>query len=181
MFIILSVEIVECNSAHNCSSQGICGPDGACDCDPSFYGDNCSSKLRKICDEYLVDFKTNMFSLQTFFVAVCHYLLTCSDNGVCSDVGTCQCDEGFFGDSCSSKHDNSLLVFCKVLYICVVFWLLAHLTLDLFQVEKKKMLLLAEQMPQMTTISLKIVEVVILSENQVLNGPIAKNQCIYTI
>jgi hypothetical protein len=58
---------------------------------------------------------------------------------------------------------------------------LAHLTLDLFQVEKKKMLLLAEQMPQMTTISLKIVEVVILSENQVLNGPIAKNQCIYTI
>ena len=49
------------------------------------------------------------------------------------------------------------------------------------QVEKKKMLLLAEQMPQMSTISLKIVEVVILSENQVLNGPIAKNQCIYTI
>ena len=30
------------------------------------------------------------------------------------------------------------------------------------------MLLLAEQMPQMTTISLKIVEVVILSENQVM-------------
>ena len=70
-------------------------------------------------------------------------------------------------------------MFCKVLYICVGFWLLAHLTLDLFQVEKKKMLLLAEQMPQMTTISLKIVEVVILSENQVLNGPIAKNQHIY--
>ena len=109
MFLILTVEIVECNAAHNCSSQGVCGPDGACDCDPSFYGDNCSSKLRKICDEYLVDFKTNMFSLQTFFVAVCHYLLTCSDNGVCSDVGTCQCDEGFYGDSCSSKHDNLLL------------------------------------------------------------------------
>ena len=60
--------------------------------------------------------------------------------------------------------------------MCVRFWLLAHLTLDLSQAEKKKMLLLAEQMPQMTTISLKIVEVVILSENQVLNGPIAKNQ-----
>ena len=30
------------------------------------------------------------------------------------------------------------------------------------------MLLLAEQMPQMTTISLKIVKVVILSENQVM-------------
>ena len=41
------------------------------------------------------------------------------------------------------------------------------------------MLLLAEQMPQMTTISLKIVEVVILFENQVLNEPIAKNQHIY--
>ena len=109
MFLILTVDIVECDAAHNCSSQGICGPDGACDCDPSFYGDNCTSKLRKICDEYLVDFKTNMFSLQTFFVAVCHYLLTCSDHGVCSDVGTCQCDEGFYGDSCSSKHDNLLL------------------------------------------------------------------------
>ena len=66
LFLILSVEIVECDAAHNCSSQGICGPDGACDCDLSFYGDNCISKLRKICDEYLVDFKTNMFSFQTF-------------------------------------------------------------------------------------------------------------------
>ena len=28
---------------------------------------------------------------------------------MCSDVGTCQCDEGFYGDSCSSKHDNLLL------------------------------------------------------------------------
>ena len=54
MFIILSVKIVECDAAQNCSSQGICGPDGACDCDPSFYGDNCISKLKKICDEYLI-------------------------------------------------------------------------------------------------------------------------------
>ena len=119
------------------------------------------------------------FSFQFFFVAACHYLFTCSGHGLCSDVGACPCDEGFYGDSCSSKHDNSLLVFCKVLYICVGFWLLAHLTLDIFQIEKKKMLLLAEQMPQMSTISLKIVEVVILSENQVLNGPIAKNQHTY--
>ena len=42
------VKIVECDAAQNCSSQGICGPDGACDCDPSFYGDNCASKLRKL-------------------------------------------------------------------------------------------------------------------------------------
>ena len=66
LFRILSVEIVECDAAHNCSSQGICGPNGACNCDPSFYGDNCISKLRKICDEYLVHFKTNIFYLPFF-------------------------------------------------------------------------------------------------------------------
>ena len=42
------IQIVECDAAQNCSSKGICGPDGACDCDPSFYGDNCTSKLRKL-------------------------------------------------------------------------------------------------------------------------------------
>ena len=110
MFLILSVEIVECNAAHNCSSQGVCGPDGACDCDPSFYGDNCTSKLRKICDEYLVHYKTNIF-ISNFFVAPCHYLFTCSDHGYCSNMGTCQCNEGFYGDSCSGKHDNFLLMF----------------------------------------------------------------------
>ena len=60
------VWIVECNAAQNCSSQGICGPDGACDCDHPFYGDNCTSKLRNICDEYLVHFKTNIF-ISIFF------------------------------------------------------------------------------------------------------------------
>ena len=44
-------KIVKCNAAQNCSSQGICGPDGSCVCDPSFYGDNCISKLRKLMDK----------------------------------------------------------------------------------------------------------------------------------
>ena len=54
-----------------------------------------------------------------------------------------------------------------VLYICVGFWLLAHLTRDLSIISssEKKMFLQAEQMHKMTIISLKIVEVVILSEN----------------
>ena len=50
------VWIVECDAAKNCSSQGICGPDGACDCDPSFYGEKCTSKLRKLEAKYLVHF-----------------------------------------------------------------------------------------------------------------------------
>ena len=49
-------EIVKCNAAQNCSSQGICGPYGACDCDPSFYGEKCTSKLRKLEAKYLVHF-----------------------------------------------------------------------------------------------------------------------------
>ena len=54
-------------------------------------------------------FKTNIF-ISNFFIAACHYLLTCSKHGYCSDMGTCQCDEGFYGDSCSSKHYNFLLM-----------------------------------------------------------------------
>ena len=51
-----------------------------------------------------------------------------------------------------------------VLYICVGFWLLAHLTRDLSQAERKNKCFYK----QMTTISLKIVEAVILSENSCL-------------
>ena len=39
--------VVECDAALNCSGHGICGPEGACQCDPTYYGDNCTSKLRK--------------------------------------------------------------------------------------------------------------------------------------
>ena len=39
-------EIVECNAAQNCSGKGICGPDGACECDVGFYAEECSSKLK---------------------------------------------------------------------------------------------------------------------------------------
>ena len=37
--------IVECDAAQNCSGQGICGPDGTCQCDNGFYAANCSGKL----------------------------------------------------------------------------------------------------------------------------------------
>ena len=46
------------------------------------------------------------FFISNSFIAACHYLLTCSDHGYCNDVGTCQCDEGFYGDNCSSKLSN---------------------------------------------------------------------------
>ena len=52
---------VQCDAAQNCSSQGICGPDGACNCDPSFYGENCISKLRKLKETYLGYFKIKKF------------------------------------------------------------------------------------------------------------------------
>ena len=41
----LFIKIVECDAAKNCSSKGICGPDGACECDVGLYMDDCSSKL----------------------------------------------------------------------------------------------------------------------------------------
>ena len=47
--------------------------------------------------------------ISNFFIAICHHLLTCSNHGYCSDVGTCQCDNGFYSDDCSSKFDNLLM------------------------------------------------------------------------
>ena len=47
----------------------------------------------------------------SFFVAGCHDFFTCSNHGSCSEVGTCQCDEGFYGDNCSSKLYNLLMAF----------------------------------------------------------------------
>ena len=41
----LFIKIVECDAAQNCSSKGICGPDGACECEVGLYMDDCSSKL----------------------------------------------------------------------------------------------------------------------------------------
>ena len=60
---------------------------------------------------------------------------------------------------------NASLCFSKVLYFCIGLWELSHLTRDLSQAEKKKMLLQAEQMHKMTSVSLKMPKVVILSEN----------------
>ena len=41
----LLYQIVECNATQNCSGQGICGQDGACECNVGFYMEDCSSKL----------------------------------------------------------------------------------------------------------------------------------------
>ena len=40
------VWLVECDAGQKCSGQGICGPDGACECDVGFYAEECSSKLK---------------------------------------------------------------------------------------------------------------------------------------
>ena len=97
--------VVFCDPTITCNGKGVCTIDGTCNCDPVFYGETCLSKLWKNCDIYLVHYKTNIF-ISNFFVAPCHYLFTCSDHGYCSNMGTCQCDEGFYGDSCSSKLYN---------------------------------------------------------------------------
>ena len=62
-----------------------------------------------------------------------------------------------------AKNDGQMHI--NVLIFCVEFWELSHLTRDLSQAEKIFFLLQAEQMHKMTSISLKMVEVVILSEN----------------
>ena len=43
----LLYQIVECDAAQNCSGQGICGPDGACQCEATFYGENWISEIDK--------------------------------------------------------------------------------------------------------------------------------------
>ena len=37
-----------CDAAQNCSGQGVCGPEGACECDIGLYMEDCSSKLEKL-------------------------------------------------------------------------------------------------------------------------------------
>ena len=67
-------------------------------------------------------------------------------------------------DSNEYYHERPKL--SKVLIFCVEFWELSHLKRDLSQAEKKINLLKAEQMHKMTSISLKIVKLVILNENR---------------
>ena len=51
----------------------------------------------------------------------------------------------------------------KVLHICIDFWLLAHLTHDFSQAEKKQ-LLQAEQLTKLPVFSFKMTNLTILSE-----------------
>ena len=66
------------------------------------------------------------FFIYIFFIAGCHYFFTCSDHGSCRNDGTCQCDEGFYNDSCSSKHDKLLLqqvtAWCCHSVVCQISW-----------------------------------------------------------
>ena len=62
--------IVFCDPAITCNDKGICAVDGTCNCDPSFYGDNCTSKLKRLKETYLDHFKKLFFC--HFFIAGCH-------------------------------------------------------------------------------------------------------------
>ena len=64
-----------------------------------------------------------IFFISNCFLAGCHDFFTCNDHGNCTDNGTCKCEGGFYGDSCSSKHDILLLVFSfGSLSYFLVFW-----------------------------------------------------------
>ena len=69
---------------------------------------------------------------------------------------------GFF---LSWKVVQSALICTWFLISCVEFWELFHLTCDLSQAEKKIKIVANEQVHKTTSISLKMVEVVILREN----------------
>ena len=75
------------------------------------------------------------FFISNFFLAACHYLLTCSDHGYCSDAGTCQCDKGFYGDSCSSKHNIFLQVF-SFSSLSEISWFLTKACLNYIQLKR---------------------------------------------
>ena len=66
-----------------------------------------------------------------------------------------------------------------VFYICIGFWLFAHLTRDLSQAEKKMSeLLQAEQVHKITAISLTIVKVIVFIEN---TGHLSIAQLVATV
>lgn len=115
------------NCARNCSNNGIC-TNGTCECDPGFYGIDCSNFTcpGSVC-EY--DNDNAQHCTHCCFDSIngrkipCRLedaelmLFTGKSEGICDGFGTCQCAPPYIGEDCSildCKHNCSFNGYCSV-------------------------------------------------------------------
>ncbi|POM67852.1 Hypothetical protein PHPALM_16069 [Phytophthora palmivora] len=96
-----------------CSGHGTCNTHNLCECDSRHFGFDCSHSALSLLQE---DSRANLVSLLLVIercplgpawvaparaVDDAHYLVECSNKGVCDyEEGKCTCDEGFVGSAC---------------------------------------------------------------------------------
>jgi EGF-like domain. len=112
------------NCPRNCSNAGICN-EGFCECDPGYYGLDCSNitcpgtvcyydeNHVQHCEHCCYDGYSHSHNEYESYVAgiskiPCHPLeggggFTGASNGICDGFGTCQCAPPFLGEDCSIR------------------------------------------------------------------------------
>ena len=112
-------------------TNGICDKSkGECQCNPMFFGSDCSlKKCKNECHNHGVcNVKTGLCKCDRFFGGEdCRDFLAgnqkcsknCSFNGICNEQGVCECFVGFEGKECQKK---TLGVMCsqKCLELCIL-------------------------------------------------------------
>lgn len=113
--------------AHNCSGNGVC-TNGFCDCDPGYYGIDCSNVTcpGTVC-EY--DGDHNQHCTHCCYDSIDERKVPCrldddelmhftgESEGICDGFGTCQCAPPYIGEDCSildCKHNCSFNGYCFV-------------------------------------------------------------------
>jgi hypothetical protein len=85
---------IVCDITENCSNHGRCDEDGTCACQLGWGGDACSES-----DSNPAPCTINRFGECE---VVCDITVNCSNHGRCDDDGTCACQLGWGGDTCST-------------------------------------------------------------------------------
>ncbi|KAL9184595.1 hypothetical protein ACHAXT_012565 [Thalassiosira profunda] len=116
------------NCARNCSGHGVC-TNGFCECDPGFYGVDCSNVTcpGSVC---AYDANNNQHCAHCCYDTIegdlkvpCRLdddelmLFTGQSEGICDGFGTCQCAPPYIGEDCSivdCKHNCSFNGYCSV-------------------------------------------------------------------
>ena len=102
------------NCAHNCSANGVC-TNGFCECDPGYYGVDCSNVT---CPGSVCRYNDNHVqhcthccydSIDDDRKVPCRLMdeelmiFTGTPEGICDGFGTCQCAPPYIGEDCSIK------------------------------------------------------------------------------
>ena len=91
-FISLVLDCVFSQCHNHCSYNGICSPDGRCDCITGFKGADCSERLCPI---------GSAFNDIAYSMDLAHQDVECSNRGFCDRTsGNCKCMDGFTGTAC---------------------------------------------------------------------------------